>query len=145
MLTRLCWCTVCFNIRSLVSLHFSEEVSPEANFSWARVECMLLFLLSNCSLSVFLHLACSTLLDSFKKIQNTLSSASLSNLCDEFHHIEHNCQDVKLCFFLRRDELFGFLLEVDSVFWLGIWEMQKIICEIDWLLSLDIHVHWQLI
>lgn len=63
-------------------------------------------------------LAHSTLLDSFKNFQNAWSSTPLSNLCDEFHHFEHNCQDVKLYVLLRKHEMFGFLLEVeeDTVF-----------------------------
>lgn len=108
------WCTACYKIR-LVSWHVSEEVSPVSNFNWASLEYMIPFILSNSSSSVFFALAHSVFLDSFKFFQNKLSHASLSNLHDAFHHVWHNCQYVKLCILLRKQEMFGSLLEEDTV------------------------------
>lgn len=76
---------------------------------------MLLYILSNSSLSVSIPFAHSTSVGSFKKIQNALRSASLSNCCDEFHHFEHTCQDVKLCILVTKHEMFDVLLEEDTI------------------------------
>lgn len=111
----LCWCTVCYKIRSL-SLHVSEEVSHVANFNWASLDYVIPFILSKpSSSSVFIPLAHSIFLDSFKFFQNTLSRASLSNLHNAFHHVWHNCQYVKLRIWLRKHLMLGSLLEEDTV------------------------------
>lgn len=105
---------MCFKTRRLVSLHLSVEVSPTANLSSAGLEYTVIFILSNSNSSVYV-LAHSALLKSFKNFQNALSSTPLSNFCDEFCHFEHNCQDVKLRILQRKHEIFGFLLEEDTV------------------------------
>lgn len=110
----LCWCTLCYKTRS-VSWHDSEEVSHVANFNWASLEYMIPFILSNSSSSVLIALAHSIFLDFPKLFQNTLSRASLSNLHDAFHHVWRNCQYVKLCILLRKHEMFGSVLEEDTV------------------------------